>query len=886
MRRFRQKALWRPWFWLLRLIGVIVPRRLRADWRQEWEAELRFRESLLAEWDDLGWRGKVALLWHSLGAFADALWLQPRRWEDEMFQDLRYGVRMLMKNPGFTLAAVLSLAIGIGANSALFSVVNGVVLRPLPYNEPERLIRIWHNKIRAGMDQMPVSAGSVIEWRDHAQSFAGVAAYFQTASVFTGDGEPEQVLGAGISADLFPLLGIQPMLGRGFTQAENASGNEKVLLLSHKLWQRRFGGDPAVVGRSITLDHTNHYTVTGVMPPGVSFPEVSEFWKPETVIAKGRHDMRMISVIARLKPGVSVAQAATELELINPRLHQQHPNDYDGWSVNLLALHDSVVGKARQALLVLFGAVGFVLLIACANVANLLLARAAARQKEIAVRAAMGASRLRLLRQMLTESSLLAALGGGLGLLLARWGVRALVALKPPDLPRLDQVGVDARVFGFTLATAALVGIVFSLIPALQYSKPDVHAALKEGAARSNAGRGPRRYGLRGVMVALQTALAVVLLVGAGLMVKSFIKLRQVELGFDPTNVVALTIAPPFNRFENDQRTLDYYQRMLDALKTVPGVSAVAAMTGMPVGGAFMSTSLLVAGRPEPSEAESDAWRAFLTIASPDYFRAIGNPLRQGRLFTEGDNEAAPPVALINESLARAFFPSANPIGQRISMRGERDKQYEIVGVVADLKQFKVDEANKPGFYLPFRQREVAFMNLVARSTVDPAILIPSLRSRILEVDRFTPITRVRTLEQVVTASTGERRFYMLLLALFAAIAVTLAAIGIYGVMAYSVTQRTHEIGVRMALGAGSNRILRMIIGQGLLLVLTGAALGLVAAFSLTRVMTSLLFSVSPTDPLTFTVILLALIAVGLAACYLPARKATRIDPLAALRRE
>jgi putative ABC transport system permease protein len=870
---------------MIALIGVIVPRRLRADWRQEWEAELRYREELLTEWDKLNWRAKLALLWHSAGAFADALWLQPRRMEDEMFQDLRFGLRMLWKNPGFTTAAVLSLAIGIGANSAIFSVVNGVALRPLPFDEPERLARIWHQKPRAGMDQMPINAGSVVEWRDHAQSFAGVAAYSTTTSVFTGEAEPEQIPGARINADLFPLLGLQPALGRGFAQAENKPGGARVILLSHSLWRRRFGGDPAIVGRELTLDHTNTYTVVGVMPPDVSFPGHSEFWTPETSTAGGRHDLRSLSVIARLKPGVTLAQATTELELINQRLQQKIPDDYDGWGVRLVTLHDSVVGSARQALLVLFGAVGFVLLIACVNVTSLLLARASARQKEIAVRAALGAGRLRLMRQMLTESLLLAVLGGGLGLLLAQWGVRGLVALKPPDLPRLDQVSVDGPVFVFTLGAALLVGLIFGLVPALQFSRPNVHLALKEGAAQASASGHPlRRYGLRGFMVALQTALAVVLLVGAGLMIKSFVKLRQVELGFEPSNAIALTIAPPFNRFPKEQRMVDYYQRMLDALKAVPGVSAAAAMTGMPIGGAFMNVSVLVDGRPAPSNV--DEQRAFLNIASPDYFRAIGAPLKQGRLFTESDNEAAPRVALINETMARSLFAGANPTGQRISLHGEQDKHYEIVGVVADVKQFNVDMENKPGFYLPFRQYDAARLNLVVRTTVAPDSLLPALRSRILEVDRFTPITRVRALEQMVADSVGERRFYMLLLALFAAIAVTLAAIGIYGVLAYSVTQRTREIGIRMALGAETSRIMRMIVGHGLRLILTGGALGLLAAFYLTRMMESLLFGVSATDPLIFTAILPGLTAVGLAACYPPARKATKIDPLVALRHD
>jgi putative ABC transport system permease protein len=620
------------------------------------------------------------------------------------------------------------------------------------------------------------------------------------------------------------------------------------------------------------------------MPPEVKFPEASEFWKPLVAQDESRHDMRGLQVIARLKPAVTFAQAKTELEVIHERLQQQFPDDYQAWTVEMVGLHDSVIGQVRQALLVLFGAVGFVLLIACANVANLLLARASARQKEIAVRAALGASRLRLMRQMLTESAVLAVLGGIGGLLLARWGVEALVALNPPNMPRLDQVNVDGRVLGFTFVISVLVGLLFGLAPAWQISKTDVNRALKEGAGQITGRRWLGRYGLRGLLVVTQTALALVLLTGAGLMLKSFIKLRQVELGFEPSHAIMFTIAPAFNRLSEGQRVNDYYQQMIDSLKTIPGVTSAGAMTGAPLGGSFMTSPVLIAGRPAP--ANPDTQRALVNAISPEYFRAVGAPLKQGRYFTEGDNEGSPRVAVINETLAQRYFPNENPVGQRISLRGEASKPYEIVGVVADIKQSGMEHETRPAFFVSFRQKEVAFMNLVVRSTVEPSTLIPALRSRVWAVDKYAPITRIRTLEQVVSDSVAQPRFYTLLLALFAVVAVILAAIGLYGVMSYAVSRRTQEIGIRLSLGAEPQRILRMILGQSLVLILIGVAAGLAAAFALTRLMETLLFGVKPTDPVTFALISLTLIVVALLACLIPARRAMKVDPMVALRCE
>jgi len=505
------------------------------------------------------------------------------------------------------------------------------------------------------------------------------------------------------------------------------------------------------------------------------------------------------------------------------------------------------------------------------------------------MRAALGAGRWRLIRQLLTESSLLALIGGAGGLLLARWAVQGLIALNPPDVPRLAQVNLDGRVVAFTFFTTLLVGIIFGLAPALHASKPDLNTALKDGASSTSSGGRyslfmPRRFGLRDLMVVAQTALAIVLLAGSGLLIKSFNKLQHVELGFTPTSAITLTLSPPFNRFSNDRHVMDYYQQLLDSLKAMPGVDSAATMTAVPTGGAYMTSPVLIVGQPDPVNVDSQ--RAFVNVVSADYFRAIGNPLKQGRLFTDDDNESATRVAIINETMARAFFANGNPIGQHIALKGEPDKPLEIVGVTADVKQFGLDKENKPGFYQPYRQKEVAFMNLVVRTTADPETMISALRSRILSVDKFTAISRVRTLNDLVSESIAQPRFYTLLLAIFAGIALTLAALGIYGVVAYSVSQRTHEIGIRVALGAEASRILRLVVGRGLILILSGVGIGLGGAFALTRLLTGLLFEVRATDPAVFVVIALLLIAVALAACLVPARKATQVDPLVALRHE
>jgi predicted permease len=808
---------------------------------------------------------------------------------ESWWRDLRYALRIFGRHPGFTTVVVLTWALGIGATTTIFSVVNGVVLRPLPYREPEGLVRLWQNKTQAGISGLPLSAGNINIWRKQAQSFETVAAYSTTASVITGEAEPEQIIGAAVSANLLPMLGYQPLLGRHFLAEDNKPGGERIIILSHKLWQRRFGGDRSIVGRSITLDYTNSYAVVGIMSPGESYPALTEFWIPERQTATDRHDTRFLTALARLKPGVTPHMARAEVTLINQQLIKQLPDDYAGWEVELQPLHQTIVGGVRTSLLTLFGAVGFVLLIACANVTNLLLARASTRLKEMALRAALGAGRFRLIRQLLTESALLAVAGGAAGLVLARLAISGLIALDPPDVPRLAQVDLDGRVLAFTLVTTLLVSIIFGLAPALNSSKPDLINALKEGAA--SAGRSKRRlfsalpsFGVRDGIIIAQTALAVVLLIGAGLLIKSFVKLRQVELGFTPANVISLTLAPPFSRYPKDFNRMDYYRQLLETVKTMSGVEAVALTTSIPTTGAWMNVPTFVAGQAKPTN--TDGQRAFASVVSADYFRTAGITLKQGRVFTEDDREGSPLVTIINEKMARTYFANTNPIGQRIYLQDSPDKQMEVIGVAADVKQLGVGEENKPFFYQPYRQRSARGLTLLVRTQVEPSSFIPALRGYISSVDKYTAITQVRTLDEVVFNSIAQPRFYMLLLTIFAWIALLLAAVGIYGLMAYTVNQRKHEIGIRLALGAQTNHILRMIVGQGLSLILIGILIGLIASLMVTQAMSKMLFEVSATDPHIFIIITFTLIVVALSACVLPARRATRIDPLIGLRHE
>jgi putative ABC transport system permease protein len=882
---FRLKARlrnFRFWLWLIRVIGVIVPRRLRADWRQEWEAELRHRERLLAEWDRLDWRNKLDLLRRSVSAFWDALVLQPQRLEDEMFQDLRFGVRMLLKHPGFTAVAVLTLALGIGANTAIFSVVNAVVLRPLAFKEPDRIVHLWERELKRGGDRYPLAPPNFIDYRDQSHVFEQIGAYRPQNFNFTGVDEAERLDGARASAGVFAALGVTPLLGRAYRPEEEQPGQNRVVMISHGFWSRRFGSDPTIIGKSLTLNGES-YTVVGVMPSGFQFPSNDEpvaLWIPMTFSAsempnRGFHSF---GAVARLKAGVSRAQALAELETIAGRLRQQYPETNASFDVNLIPVHEQVVGEARPILLKLFGAVGLVLLIACANVASLLLSRSASRGREIAIRTALGASRGRILRQLITESLTLSILGGAVGLLLTAGSIRLLKQLGAGAIPRLQEVAIDVRVLGFSLLLALVASLLAGLAPALQVTKARVGESLKEGA-RSTADRGHNR--IRRLLVISQLALSLVLVISAGLVIKSLLLLQAVNPGIRPNNVLTMRVALSSRR---GLQAVYYYQELLRRIGRIPGVESVGAISHLPLSGAMAFVDFTIDGKPAaPGEDRSTHFRAI----SPDYFRTMGIPLLKGRDFTEQDNERATNVMIINETLARRHFPGEDPIGRRLSITfGDEPAMRQVVGVVGDVKHRGLTNESGSEVYVPYPQLPLAGMNIVARTEGDPSSIVGAVRSEAFAIDRNQPVANIRTMEQYLADSVARPRFNTVLLGLFAALALALAVVGIYGVMSYFVTQRTHEIGIRLALGARSRDVLRMVVRQGMSLIISGLAIGLTMAFATTRLLTNLLYGLGPTDPLTFVGISSLFALVALLACFIPARRAAKVDPIVALRHE
>ena len=887
-----QSTRFRFWLWLIRVFGVIVPRRLRGGWRQEWEAELRYRELLLADWDKLNWKTKLDLLRRSLGAFWDALLLQPQRLEDEVFQDLRFGLRMLVKKPGFTVIAVFTMALGIGANTAIFSVVNAVLLNPLPFSEPDRLIRIYGRFLAISQDNMSASVPEFTDYREQTTSFEQIAGYDDfSANLTPKDGEPERVEALLVTPELFSVLKVSPQSGRVFLPEEAQDGNDDVVLISDELWRRRFGADPNLLGEKVIVNGRNH-SVIGIMPHGFAFPQRTELWKPLWFPAEQydqqRRGSRGVEVIGRLKQSVSLLEAQTETDHLAAQLTQQYPRNYEsrGWSIGVVPLLDDYVGDARKGLLVLLGAVAFVMLIACANVANLSLTRATERRREIAVRLALGAGRLRVTRQLLTESVLLAFAGGAAGLLLAFWGAGLLLRFAPSDLPRIHEVRVDGRVLAFTFAISLVTGILFGLVPALAASNPDLNETLKEGG-RGGTGSAKRQR-MRSAFVIAEITLALVLLVGAGLMLKSFWRLQRVDPGFNPEGVLTMRMMLPFEIYQKSAQRGAFYRQALERIKSAPGVEAVSATSRVPLtqggnSGTISGENSAVGPTDLPVEAE---WR----LVTPDYFQAIGTPLIAGRAFTEADSEGAPPVAIVDESFAARYYPNEDPVGKRIK-RGKLDSNrpwMTIVGVARHVQSRRLDATSGVQVYFPFYQDPTAYnMSLVVRtSAADPLSLSGTVRAAIQSLDNNQPVYDVFTLKQIVGDSMAQRRFSMLLMGMFAVIALALAAVGIYGVMSYSVAQRTHEIGIRVALGAQTGDVLRLVIGQGMTLTMIGVAIGLAAALALTRLLETLLFGISATDWATYAEIAALLAAVALLACYLPARRATKVDPMIALRQE
>jgi predicted permease len=803
-----------------------------------------------------------------------------------LWQDLRYGARMLVRQPGFTLAAIAVIALGIGANTAIFSVVNTVMLRPLPYQNPDELVMVWETSPKLGFPHNDVAPANFIDWRDENRVFTHIAAFGGTSVSLTGRGEPERIEGQRVSASLFPLLGVAPALGRVFSAEEDGPEAESVIVLSHGLWQRRFGSDAGIIGQTLTLNY-RPYTVVGVMPAHFRFPgREQEFWVPmafEPEEAAGRGD-HYLSVVARLRPGVTAREAQAEMDAIAARLEQQYPQTNTDQGIALVPLHEEFAGNIRRPLLILLGVVGFVLLIACANVTNLLLARATARQKEMTIRAALGATRLRLTRQLLTESLLLAVAGGAIGTLLAVWGIDLIEAIVPENLAQARGIVMDGRVLAFSVAVSLVTGVVFGLLPALQVARLNLTDSLKEGGQG-----GERRGRLRAALVIAEVALALVLLVGAGLMIRSFYSLTRVDPGFQSDNLLTMRMHLSGEKYGDPVKRRAFYEQMLRRIESTPGVESAGVITQLPLTTQGMQFVFSMEGQP-PLPAASLPMAVFRVI-SQDYFRAMGIPLLRGRSFTPQDGAGAQAVVVINRTMAERFWPGEEALGRRFKI-GPSDGQNPwlvVVGVVGDVRQSNLDQELKPEMYVSHQQDTRFFAmprDLAVRTKGEPFSMVASLRGEIWKLDEDLPLFRVQTMDQILLLSVAAQRFNMLLLAAFAGLALTLAAIGIYGVISYATARRTREIGVRMALGASSSDVLRMVMGQGLRLIIIGVIAGLVGAYGLTQVMSSLLFEVSATDPATFAAVAVLLIAVSLLACYIPARRATRVDPMVALRYE
>jgi putative ABC transport system permease protein len=808
---------------------------------------------------------------------------------DNFLPDLKYGIRMLLKNPGFTIIAVLTLALGIGANTAIFTVVNGVLLRPLAFRDPSRIMLVIERNA-----QFPVISTSYLnykDWRDQSRSFESLEASALANFALTGAGEPERFRALRVTSGLLPLLGVTPTAGRSFLPEEDRPEGQPVAMISYSLWQRRFGGSPDRIGKPITLD-SQAYTLIGVLPPGFQFMQPADIYIPFAPWAKTLPDDRDwhpgIIPTARLKPGISIEQARAEMKTITARLEKQYPEANTGVSADVVHLQDQLVQNVRPALIVLLWAVGFILLIACANVANLLLARAASRSKEIAVRTALGASRMRLIRQLLTESVVIALLGGGLGLLLAKIALAPLLSLSAGSVPDVSTISIDGWVLGFTILASLLTGIFFGLVPAFRTVKLDLREALNEAGRGSTGAAGSHR--LRAFLVVGEIALAMLLLVGAGLLLRSFERIETAPAGFQSDHLLTAVIPLSQTDYPKPAQRFQFFDRLLERIRTLPGVRSAGASSFLPMNGSGAVIRFNIYDRP-PKNASEYVAAGYRTV-TPNYLETIGVPLVVGRMFTELDRENAPNVVIINQSMAKQFFPERSPIGTRIELGSPPDPQMpwmEVVGVVGDVRP-GLGTDPQAEMYLPYRQADAVLpvfqLSVALRTTLDPKAEASALRGALNDIDKNQPLVNVRTMEDSMATSVAQPRFRTRLLGLFAVLALLLSTIGIYGVTSHSVNQRVHEMGIRIALGAQPRQLFQLVSGQGLRLALLGVGIGSVASFALTRVLHSFLYEVSALDPVTYISVAVVLVAVGLLASYLPARRATKVDPLIALRYE
>ncbi len=800
-----------------------------------------------------------------------------------LWQDLRYGARMLVKNPGFTLIAVMTLALGIGVTTSLFSVVNGVLLRPLPYRDEARLVTLWQSNLKGGVEREETSPANFLDWRERLQSFESIAAIEPFGHTLIGSGEPERFRSWLVTETFFEVLGVAPLYGRSFLPQEFVAGRGNVVVLGYGVWQQRFGGDPQLVGRQLTLNGQPH-TVIGIMPFEFQYPQGRELWAPRVTRENDRQirGATYIKVIGRVKPRHTVGEAQAEMKTIASQLAAEYPQTNANVGAVVVPLREVIVGQARPGLLVLFGAVGFVLLIACANIASLLLARGAQRSRELAIRAALGAGRVRLIRQLLIESVLLAAIGGLGGVLLAYWLIDAIIALSPDNIPRIAQVSLDPVAGGFAAGISLLTALLFGLAPAIQMARADLHASLKDEGRTATGGRSRQR--LRNLLVVSEMALALALLAGAGLLIRSFVTLMRVNPGFATERALTLEIQLGRNRTPEQMAT--FVAQAQEQLSSLPGVQSVGLTTALPFhdNQIVLPKTFSVANRAVASGQQPTAYQIGVTH---DYLAALGVPLLRGRALNSFDKADSAPVVLINQTLARRHWPMEDPLGMKITFDSfGQTMNCEIVGVVGDVRPDGLDSEPRPEIYLPYAQAPFGSVTWLVRTTGEPMGLLPAVKEKIREVNPTQTFASIATLEQLLDRTTGARRLNLFLLGSFAALALLLAGIGLYGLISYTTVQRTHEIGIRMALGARGVDVLRLVIVQGMKLALAGVGLGLVASLGLTRLMESLLFGVSATDPLTFAAVSLLLVSVALLACWIPARRAAKVDPMIALRCE